>query len=316
MQRTAAFNPLSALVTPTWLASHLQTVTVIDASWFMPSVNRDAAADHRRTRIPGARFLDIDDSSSGFCAADTSLPHMLPSAKRMARGCASLGMKPDRAVVVYTAKSPPFCASARVWWMLRTFGKSDVYVLDGGLPAWISAGMSIEHAGDMDGGIVPPPTVDDGHAAEQLLQFKLNPALVKTLDHMLDRPLDEIVIDARPQGRFDGTAPEARPGLSSGHMPGSLNVPSSEVIGQNGLMKTPQELYDVFTKRSVNVDRLAQLSKEGSTAVKVTTTCGSGVTAAILGLALHQLGIESSLFDGSWTEYAGHDKSPILKTGE
>lgn len=314
MQRTVAYNPLSALVTPTWLASHLQTVTVIDASWFMPNVNRDAAADHRRSRIPGARLLDIDNSSSGFCAADTPLPHMLPPAKRMARGCASLGMKPDRAVVVYTAESPPFCASARVWWMLRTFGKSDVYVLDGGLPAWIAAGMSVEHAGDTDSGV--ETTVDDEHAAEQLLQFKLNTTLVKTLDQMLDRPLDEIVIDARPQGRFDGTAPEARPGLSSGHMPRSLNVPSSEVIGQNGLMKTPQELCDVFTKRGVDVDRLAQLSKEGSTAVKVTTTCGSGVTAAILGLALYQIGIESSLFDGSWTEYAGHEKSPIVKTGD
>lgn len=260
-------------------------------------------ASHENT---GATFLDIDQD--GMCDKDSKLPHMLPDHDVLARAAYdTLGVRSDRPVVLYS--KPPFTASARAWWMLRTLGKEDVYVLNGGLDAWKAEGNKVEQSTDglpnpaqtssseQDDKVPIPPTKTPGVRSK----------LLRTLSDMLQIIHNDsgVIIDARPEARFSGTVSEPRSGLRGGHMPGAINIPSSSVVSADGFLKEREQLIDVFEHRGLSLDSLANKD--------ISVSCGSGVTAAIVALALHELGIDAAVYDGSWVEYGDSSKShPVV----
>jgi thiosulfate/3-mercaptopyruvate sulfurtransferase len=277
------------LVAPDWLAArlHAPDIRILDATWFLPSDPRDARALFAEKRIPGAIFFDIDD------IADTSspLPHMLPSPEKFAARMRRLGVGDGARVVVYDAQG--VFSAARVWWTFRVMGHEDVAVLDGGLPAWEAAGLPLE-----DG---PPEPRGERHFTAR---FRAD--LVRDLADMR-RAVETgraLILDARPPGRFAGKDPEPRPGLRSGHMPGSLNVPVSALVGPDGRMRPPAELERVF-------------ADAGATAkTRLICTCGSGVAASIIALALARIGRwDAPVYDGSWSEWGAFPDTPIA-TGD
>jgi thiosulfate/3-mercaptopyruvate sulfurtransferase len=248
---------------------------LVDASWYMPAQKRDPAADFLARRIPGAVRFDID------AVADTSipLPHMLPSAEVFAAAVGAMGISEHDRIVIYDGAG--LLSAPRAWWTFRLFGASDVKILDGGLPAWIAEGRPLES------GAPTPPAPATFHA-------RLEAARVASL-HDVVAVLAEgsaTVVDARPADRFHGVAPEPRPGLASGHMPGALNVPAVNIV-EDGRLTDDDGLREAFA--DVDLDR------------PILTTCGSGVTASILWLGLEVLGVPRArlcLYDGSWTEWA------------
>jgi thiosulfate/3-mercaptopyruvate sulfurtransferase len=277
-------NP-EALVSTRWLADHLESpeICVVDGSWHMPQLNRDARAEFEAGHIPGAVVFDIDR------IADTSnpLPHMLPDAAAFAREVGALGIGNDSHVVAYDTVGAG--SAARVWWTFRAFGHDKVSVLDGGLPKWRAEGRPVEA-----GAPAPQPT---NYAA------RLDPALVRDLGQVradVESGAEQI-LDARARGRFAGTEPEPRAGLRSGHMPGALNQPFLELYdGDAKTMKQAAELRALF--RDAGLDM----------AKPVVTSCGSGVTACNLALALYLIGKRDvAVYDGSWTEWGGRDDTPI-----
>jgi thiosulfate/3-mercaptopyruvate sulfurtransferase len=274
----------TGLVSADWLEAALGApdLRVFDASFYLPTENADAKALFREAHIPGARFFDID----AVADQETTLPHMLPTPGRFAACAGALGVSRRDRVVVYDQKG--IFSSARVWWMFRVFGHEQVAVLDGGLPGWR------EHARKVESGEPAPPV-------PLVYEVDYRATRLRGLGDMLEnvRTGRELVLDARPVGRFDGSAPEPRPGLPSGHIPGARSLPASELL-QGGRHMLPAEFL-----RS----RFAGVGVDGTR--PVVTSCGTGVTAAILTLGLHLAGLpEGALYDGAWTEWAGRAETP------
>jgi thiosulfate/3-mercaptopyruvate sulfurtransferase len=272
-----------------WLAAHLDDshVRVADASFKLPGITPTARQDYDQGHIPRAVFFDIDD----ICEPSTSLPHMIPSPELFARKIAALGIGNGDRVVVYD--SVGLSSAGRAWWMLRLFGHHNVAVLDGGLPKWRGEGRPLD-------AVIPSPQ-------PRAFTARFDASLVRDKAALLDNLAahGEQVVDARAPGRFDGTTPEARPGLRSGHIPGSRNVPYERVTDpRTRQLKSAEELTRLFRDAGVALDR------------PIVTSCGSGVTACALAFALHLIGHPgAAVYDGSWSEWGLPGDTPI-ETGQ
>jgi thiosulfate/3-mercaptopyruvate sulfurtransferase len=243
----------------------------------------DTRARYYAEHIPGAVFFDIEELSD----RTNPLPHMLPSPDVFSRNLSALGIGDQMQIVIYEQEG--VFSGPRAWWTLKTFGAQNVYLLDGGLRAWIEAGLRTQSG----------PV----HRAPAVFQAKLDENAVKHFSQIQQMIAEHgQILDARSAGRFTGTSPEPRPGLSSGHMPGATSIPYTELI-EDGHLKPAEELRRVFAAKGVDLSK------------PITTTCGSGVTAAVLALGLEAAGAKQvSLYDGSWTEYAAHPHAVIEKT--
>lgn len=264
------------LVSTEWLADHLTApdLRVIDGSYYLAAMGRDARAEYDAKHIPGARFFDIDDISD----KRSSLPHMAPPVELFVSRMRAMGIGDGHRVVVYDGMG--LFSAARIWWLFRLMGKTDVAVLDGGLPKWLAEGREVE---DM------PPVMRDRH-----ITTRRDARLVKDVTQVAASAKlgDAAIIDARSPARFRGEEAEARPGLRAGHIPGSHNVYYKDLLKPDGTMKDVDDLRRVFEAARVDLQKPA------------ITTCGSGVTAAILSLALERIGHRDwSLYDGSWSEW-------------
>lgn len=276
---------MDALVTTDWLAQQLgaSDLRIVDASWHLPAANRNARAEFEAAHIPGAVFFDIDE------IADTSnsLPHMLPSPEKFASRMQALGLGDGSRIVVYD--NSELRSAARVWWMLRVFGSHQVAILDGGMQKWQAEGRPVEAGKPVVRHRHYTPWMDN-KAVRTLAQMKVN----------LDTKAEQ-VLDARSASRFSGAEPEPRPGLRSGHIPGARNLPYKELLREDGTFKRGEELRAAFEQTGVDLSR------------PVVTTCGSGVTAAVLNFGLHLLGHDKvALYDGSWTEWGSQPDTPAV----
>lgn len=277
------------LVSAEWLKSRLGApdLRILDATWFLPIEPYDAKEEFHRQHIPGALFFDIDEIAD----TNSSLPHMLATPEEFASRMRRMGIGDGATIVVYDARG--LFSAARVWWNFRVMGYDDVFVLDGGLPAWIAAGGPLE----------------DGPAdkrQERHLTARYRGNLVRSLDDMrkaVDAQSVQ-VLDARPRGRFYGTEPEPRPGLRGGHMPGALNVPPVLLLNADGTMKSRADLVGVMS--DINLDAHKP----------IVCTCGSGVAGAIIALALARLGRwDTPVYDGSWAEWGAQADTQIVTGG-
>jgi len=282
--------PDDPLVSAAWLNERLDApdIRVIDATWFMPNDPRDAKALFAERRIPGAIFFDIDEIAD----LSSDLPHMLPPPEKFASRMKKAGVGDGTRVVVYDNHG--LMTAARVWWTFRVFGHEDVAVLDGGFPAWEAAGYEIETTS-------PRPRM------ERHFTPRVRNDLVRNLadvQRAIDGGNKTPILDARAAPRFKGEAPEPRAGLRSGHMPGALNVPFGSLLNADGTMKDSAELKQLFETAGL----------QGNTAP--ICSCGSGITAAVIALALARTGKwDAAVYDGSWTEWGGHPDTAVV-TGD
>ncbi|KAJ3137808.1 hypothetical protein HDU90_001759 [Geranomyces variabilis] len=306
-------GPDSSLVSTSWLADNLDKVVVVDATWylnpqqiqkgkvgmddefaFLPNPNAKPPKDGRKEfaerHIPGARFFDLDEVSDPL----SPLPHMLPTLEDFEDAVSKMGIKETDHVVVYDAQG--IFSAPRVWWTFKVFGHKHVSVLDGGLPKWLAEHRPVVSAADSF-----PETKYRGEYQEDMV-IDYQDMLLHVTDFMYSKNFT--IIDARPSARFAGFAPEPRPSLSSGHIPSSVNIPASDLIDPDTKTMLPRkEIVHRLIREKIDMNR------------PLVTMCGSGVTAAIVFLALDLVGKKGDvkLFDGSWTEWASKSKSPIKK---
>lgn len=278
---------MNPLVEPSWLAQHLGDPSLVVLDSTLPPVGVtprvDTRARYLARHIPGAVFFDIDELSDHA----TPLPHMLPTPEAFSQSMSALGVGDRMQIVIYEQEG--VFSVPRAWWMLRTFGAPHVYILDGGLQSWVTTGSPVE------GGQV--------NRAPATFHAWLDHDAVKDFARIQQMIAERAqILDARSSGRFTGALPEPRPGISSGHMPGAINTPFTE-LAEGGRLKSPEKLRDYFTAKGVDLEQ------------PITTTCGSGVTAAVIALGLEVAGAKNvSLYDGSWAEYAQRPESIIEKS--
>ena len=273
-------NDFKNIVSTDWLEQHLEApdIRIIDSSWYFPQEKRNAEQEFLECHIPGASFFDIDKIKDN----DSDLPHMLPPSEMFNSTVRKLGIGDGHKVVIYDGLG--MRSAARLWWMFKVFGYSDVVVLDGGLPKWVKENRST--------------TADLTEKEIRHLTIYEDKSIVADRDDVLRATkLNHCsIIDARSEGRFMGTAPEPRSGLRSGSIENSINIPYESLLNEDFTFKKKREILDIFSKKGVVFNNY------------IITTCGSGVTAAVLYLALDEIGCSKiSLYDGSWAEWGKID---------